>query len=64
MPDLLQTATVHCPYCGEAFEALLDPGEGGSVYVQDCEICCNPIRFAVDGGPAGALTVSTAREDD
>ncbi|TRZ43217.1 CPXCG motif-containing cysteine-rich protein [Robertkochia solimangrovi] len=31
-----------CPYCWEHISMLLDPSESQS-YVEDCEVCCNPI---------------------
>ncbi|MGB5236491.1 MAG: CPXCG motif-containing cysteine-rich protein [Flavobacteriaceae bacterium] len=39
-----------CPYCWEEVSMLLDPSVSAQSYVEDCEICCNPIevntRFA------------------
>ena len=31
-----------CPYCWEEISMLLDPSVSSS-YVEDCEVCCNPI---------------------
>ncbi|MGK0385549.1 MAG: hypothetical protein ACI849_000151 [Patiriisocius sp.] len=32
-----------CPYCWEEVSMLLDPSISSS-YVEDCEVCCNPIQ--------------------
>ena len=32
-----------CPYCWEEVSMLLDPSVSTS-YVEDCEVCCNPIE--------------------
>ena len=32
-----------CPYCWEEVSMLLDPSASTS-YVEDCEVCCNPIE--------------------
>lgn len=32
-----------CPYCWEEISMLLDPSISAS-YVEDCEVCCNPIE--------------------
>ncbi|MCA1585462.1 MAG: CPXCG motif-containing cysteine-rich protein [Acidobacteria bacterium] len=32
---------VTCPYCGEEVDIYLEPEMKG-VWVQDCEVCCNP----------------------
>jgi hypothetical protein len=37
-----------CPYCWEQISMLLDFTSGGQSYVEDCEICCNPISIAYD----------------
>ncbi len=61
---MLETCSVACPYCGEAFEALVDPSEAGTDYIQDCEICCQPIRFQVALTDAGAISLDVAAEQD
>ncbi|MDG1571914.1 CPXCG motif-containing cysteine-rich protein [Robiginitalea sp. M366] len=34
-----------CPYCWESISILVDPSAGDQHYVEDCEVCCNPIDF-------------------
>jgi len=35
-----------CPHCGEPLETYVDPGGGErQEYVEDCAVCCRPIRF-------------------
>jgi len=38
--------TMMCPYCGEPIDIYIDPG-GGELqdYIEDCAVCCRPIRF-------------------
>lgn len=33
-----------CPYCWEEISMLLDPSVSSS-YIEDCEVCCNPIEI-------------------
>lgn len=33
-----------CPYCWEEISFLLDTSVPEQRYVEDCEICCNPIE--------------------
>lgn len=33
-----------CPYCWEEISMLLDPSVYRQTYVEDCEVCCNPIE--------------------
>ncbi|MEO6365026.1 MAG: CPXCG motif-containing cysteine-rich protein [Luteimonas sp.] len=52
---MLDSLIVHCPYCGERFDALVDASGGDSRYVEDCPVCCQPIeldlRLDDDGAP-------------
>ena len=63
--ELVESATVFCPYCGEAVEIAVDQG-GGLVqeYVEDCEVCCRPwtVRTVIDG--AGHVQVSVMTLDE
>jgi len=34
-----------CPYCGEDISMVLDLSVGRQSYVEDCEVCCNPIEI-------------------
>ncbi|MDX1363422.1 MAG: CPXCG motif-containing cysteine-rich protein [Arenibacter latericius] len=35
-----------CPYCWEEISMLLDPSISEQTYVEDCEVCCNPISVS------------------
>jgi transcription elongation factor Elf1 len=35
-----------CPHCGERISMLLDLSAESQRYVEDCEICCNPIEIS------------------
>jgi hypothetical protein len=38
-----------CPYCWQDISMLLDPDMDNEEYVEDCQVCCNPIsiRFTI-----------------
>ncbi|WP_372744205.1 CPXCG motif-containing cysteine-rich protein [Lutibacter sp.] len=36
-----------CPYCWEQISMLLDSSIKSQTYVEDCEVCCNPIELKV-----------------
>lgn len=40
-----------CPYCWQKISFLLDLSVQEQSYVEDCEVCCNPIsvQFKADG---------------
>ena len=51
-------ATVLCPYCGEEVEMAIDPGGGpAQLYVEACEICCQPWQVSVSYDEAGQAEV-------
>ena len=36
-----------CPYCWETISMLLDNSISKQTYVEDCEVCCNPIQVTL-----------------
>jgi hypothetical protein len=46
---------VQCPYCGERLETRVDLTAGEREYIEDCEVCCRPIEFAIELDESGAL---------
>lgn len=33
-----------CPYCWEEISMILDTSVLEQTYIEDCEVCCNPIE--------------------
>ena len=56
--------TIHCPYCGEAFDTTLDLSGGSQNYIEDCAVCCRPIEFQVSVDADGELAGLEVRRDD
>ena len=36
-----------CPYCWEDVSMLVDYSFSNQNYIEDCEICCNPIQLDI-----------------
>ncbi|NNC50189.1 MAG: CPXCG motif-containing cysteine-rich protein [Flaviramulus sp.] len=36
-----------CPYCWENISMLLDNSVSKQSYIEDCEVCCNPIQVTI-----------------
>lgn len=34
-----------CPYCWETISMLFDSSVDKQDYIEDCEVCCNPIKI-------------------
>jgi hypothetical protein len=59
----LETVAVGCPYCGEPIELLVDAADAEQQYVEDCEVCCNPMEVRVGPGSRGVPVVEVFRQD-
>ena len=53
---------IRCPYCDEPMNILLDLSAGDQSYVEDCQVCCQPmqIAFQADDGSVANLQVDCA----
>ena len=58
-----ELTSVSCPYCGENFDAIIDPSAGNHEYVEDCYVCCQPIVFSVLVDGDGVI-ISTRTENE
>jgi hypothetical protein len=39
---------IRCPFCGESISILLDPSGGDQSYVEDCQVCCQPMQICFE----------------
>ena len=61
---MLEPVLIHCPYCGEPIEILVDGSVDSQRYIEDCQVCCRPIEIAVTVDEEGELSVGVASEND
>ena len=54
---------IGCPYCGETMTVLIDPGLEQQQYVEDCQICCQPMIVEVTNTD-GRTEVTARQEND
>jgi hypothetical protein len=63
--DLADAVEVFCPYCGEGIDIGVDQA-GGELqeYVEDCQVCCQPlnVRVIVDRDGSASVMVNTLDE--
>ena len=55
---------INCPYCGESIEVLIDQQEVGQQYIEDCQVCCQPITFSISMSDSGHLLVAVHDENE
>ena len=53
-----------CPYCGEPFETSADASAGPCKYVEDCQVCCQPIEMELLVDENGAFAELLTRRGD
>ncbi|MBZ9539181.1 CPXCG motif-containing cysteine-rich protein [Modicisalibacter tunisiensis] len=64
--EMLTAHATHCPYCGSAFDLLVDASQGSHVTWEDCPRCCAPMQIGVEvSSVVGDIErVTVARDDD
>lgn len=61
----MDDALVRCPYCGEEIELFIDEGGGTEQsYVEDCQVCCQPMQVEISASEDGEASVYASRLDD
>ena len=61
MTELLATS---CPYCGEPVELFVDGSAGEQDYIEDCPVCCRPMRVHLAVDAEGDVSIQLAHEDE
>ena len=60
MAAQIETA-VECPYCGEPITLLIDPSVPQQHYIEDCQVCCQPMQVSFETEDAHLLTLTVDR---
>ena len=60
----LEERPIICPYCGEAISLLVDCSITEHSYVEDCEVCCQPIEIQASVDADCQLLLSVRRSDE
>ena len=45
MSRLLTERRVCCPFCAESITILIDESGGSQDYIEDCQVCCRPMKI-------------------
>lgn len=62
MDAMLRERAVSCPYCAESMTLLIDPSAGSQLYVEDCQVCCQPMQVRVQVDFADDVIVEVDRD--
>jgi hypothetical protein len=55
---------VACPYCNEPITVRVDLSAGAQAYVEDCQVCCQPMSMSIRINEDGQLREVLAERMD
>lgn len=53
-----------CPYCGEPVQLVVDEGAQEQDYIEDCQVCCRPMRVSAQLANDGSVELTLRSEDE
>lgn len=62
--SLQEECFLDCPYCGEPISVLVDCSLEQQTYVEDCQVCCQPMVIHALVDEDGVPNVYAQREDE
>lgn len=60
----MEEQQIQCPYCGEMLTVLIDCSVNQQQYIEDCQVCCQPINFDISISSDGSLAVEVKTENE
>jgi len=59
---MIVEAQVSCPHCGELFAVMIDTSQRSHATVEDCAVCCRPIRLRIHCEPGEVFEVEASAD--
>ncbi len=50
--------SVQCPFCGQAFDLVIDTSVPSQRFTTDCEVCCRPFEVAAETEPGEIVSLN------
>ena len=60
----LESKAVQCPYCWEWIDILVDCSLSSQQYVEDCQVCCQPILLTLQIASDGWIDADARPENE
>lgn len=58
-----QLTDADCPYCGEPIQLVIDCSIAEQEYVEDCQVCCQPMLVQVNVDEDGFANITVLSEN-
>jgi transcription elongation factor Elf1 len=55
---------ITCPYCSEKNTVLIDATDVDNSYIEDCQVCCQPISFVIQVDDKQEIIVDVLTQND
>lgn len=62
--NLLEESVISCPYCGEPITILVDGSLEEQQYIEDCQVCCQPMEIRVKVMANGSFQIEARNENE
>ncbi|MBA3563510.1 MAG: CPXCG motif-containing cysteine-rich protein [Gammaproteobacteria bacterium] len=60
---MLSTESLTCPWCLAPISLVIDASAGDQSYIEDCEVCCQPMLVHVRMSGEELLSVEAERDE-
>lgn len=64
MRELISEVRCHCPFCAEPITLVVDYSAGSQAYIEDCQVCCQPMVIWAEIDAEGGTRALARREDE
>lgn len=62
--SLIEQIKIQCPYCWEEIDIMVDCSAGSQQYIEDCQVCCEPISLVITCHENALPNVEAQRENN
>jgi len=63
VPDYLAHPVIQCPYCWEELTVEVDLSVGAQTYIEDCQVCCQPMKISYSATDSELVSISAEQEN-
>ena len=53
---------IQCPFCGQAFDLVVDTSVASQRFTTDCEVCCRPFDVVAECEPDEILSLDAVAD--